>query len=120
MPQRLTGRELLTLIGQLRGLEPDVGAQRGQDLLEVMGPTGAKQTLSVDYSTGMPEKFGPATALLHARPLLVLDEPFEAVDPVRRLPSGRFLSGSSPTADPWCCPATCWPWLSSQPCRNSS
>jgi ABC-2 type transport system ATP-binding protein len=82
MPERLTGRELLTLTGQLRGLEPDVIAQRTQDLLEVMGLTGAERTLIVDYSTGMRKKIGLATALLHAPRLLVLDEPFEAVDPV--------------------------------------
>lgn len=82
MPERLTGRELLTLIGQLRGLGPDVIAQRTQDLLDVMGLTGAERTLIVDYSTGMRKKIGLATALLHAPRLLVLDEPFEAVDPV--------------------------------------
>lgn len=82
MPERLTGRELLTLIGQLRGLEPDVIAQRTQDLLEVMSLTEAERTLIVDYSTGMRKKIGLATALLHAPRLLVLDEPFEAVDPV--------------------------------------
>lgn len=82
MPERLTGRELLTLIGQLRGLEPDAITQRTQDLLEVMNLTEAERTLIVDYSTGMRKKIGLATALLHAPRLLVLDEPFEAVDPV--------------------------------------
>lgn len=82
MPERLTGRELLSLIGQLRGLDPDVIAQRSQDLLEVMGLAGAERTLIVDYSTGMRKKIGLATALLHAPRLLVLDEPLEAVDPV--------------------------------------
>ena len=82
MPERLTGRELLSLIGQLRGLDPDVAAQRTQDLLEVMGLSIAERTLIVDYSTGMRKKIGLATALLHAPRLLVLDEPFEAVDPV--------------------------------------
>jgi ABC-2 type transport system ATP-binding protein len=82
MPERLTGRELLTLIGRLRGLEPDVIARRTEDLLDVMGLTSAERTLIVDYSTGMRKKIGLATALLHAPRLLVLDEPFEAVDPV--------------------------------------
>jgi ABC-2 type transport system ATP-binding protein len=36
----------------------------------------------VDYSTGMRKKITLATALLHGPKLLVLDEPFEAVDPV--------------------------------------
>jgi len=40
------------------------------------------RTLVVDYSAGMKKKIGLACALLHAPRLLVLDEPFEAVDPV--------------------------------------
>ena len=36
----------------------------------------------VDYSTGMRKKITLATALLHNPRLLLLDEPFEAVDPV--------------------------------------
>ena len=42
----------------------------------------AGRTLVVDYSAGMKKKIGLACALLHAPRLLVLDEPFEAVDPV--------------------------------------
>ena len=93
MPERLGGRELLTLIGEMRGLDPDVIAQRAQDLLEVMGLTGAERTLIVDYSTGMRKKIGLATALLHAPRLLVLDEPFEAVDPVSAATLRVILTG---------------------------
>lgn len=82
MPERLTGREVLTFIGQLRGLDPDVLAQRTQELLDVMGLGSEERTLVVDYSTGMRKKIGLATALLHNPRVLVLDEPFEAVDPV--------------------------------------
>jgi ABC-2 type transport system ATP-binding protein len=82
MPERLTGRELLTFIGQLRGLDPVVLAERTRDLLDVMELNHAERTLVVDYSTGMRKKIGLATALLHGPRLLVLDEPFETVDPV--------------------------------------
>ncbi|GHJ47218.1 ABC transporter ATP-binding protein [Catellatospora sp. TT07R-123] len=82
LPERLTGRELLTFIGQLRGLPDDVVSRRTQELLDVMELGDAERTLVVDYSTGMRKKIGLATALLHAPRLLVLDEPFEAVDPV--------------------------------------
>jgi len=82
MPERLTGRELLTFLGQLRGLDPKVVAQRVEELLRLMGLTDAERTLIIDYSTGMRKKIGLATALLHGPRLLVLDEPFEAVDPV--------------------------------------
>jgi ABC-2 type transport system ATP-binding protein len=82
LPERLTGREVLTFIGQLRGLEPDVLVRRIQELLAVMELNDAERTLVVDYSTGMRKKIGLATAVLHGPRLLVLDEPFEAVDPV--------------------------------------
>jgi ABC-2 type transport system ATP-binding protein len=82
MPERLTGRELLTFQGHLRGMDPGTVAQRTYDLLDVLELTGAERTLVVDYSTGMRKKIGLATALLHNPKLLVLDEPFEAVDPV--------------------------------------
>jgi ABC-2 type transport system ATP-binding protein len=82
MPERLTGREVLTFIGQLRGIDPAVLTERVDELLDVMRLNDAERTLVVDYSTGMRKKIGLATALLHRPRLLVLDEPFEAVDPV--------------------------------------
>ncbi|MBV1855158.1 ABC transporter ATP-binding protein [Catellatospora tritici] len=82
LPERLTGRELLTFLGQLRGLDPTVITERTRELLAIMDLEHAERTLVVDYSTGMRKKIGLATALLHAPRLLVLDEPFEAVDPV--------------------------------------
>jgi ABC-2 type transport system ATP-binding protein len=36
----------------------------------------------VDYSAGMTKKIALATAMIHAPRVLVLDEPFESVDPV--------------------------------------
>ncbi|MGW4395856.1 ABC transporter ATP-binding protein [Amycolatopsis nivea] len=82
IPERLTGRELLTYMGLLRGLAPDTVAERAQELLGVLELTDAERTLVIDYSAGMRKKIGLATALLHGPRLLVLDEPFEAVDPV--------------------------------------
>ncbi|HEX7746135.1 MAG TPA: ABC transporter ATP-binding protein, partial [Micromonosporaceae bacterium] len=100
---RLTGSELLAYTGLLRGMEPAVVDQRAGELLEVfaladagrtlvvdysagmkkkIGLADAGRTLVVDYSAGMKKKIGLACALLHAPRLLVLDEPFEAVDPV--------------------------------------
>ena len=56
--------------------------QRADELLRVLELDGAEGTPVVDYSTGMRKKITLATALLHSPKLLVLDEPFEAVDPV--------------------------------------
>ena len=79
---RLSGPELLAYHGMLRGMAPDVVDQRSRELIDVLGLTDAGRTLVVDYSAGMRKKIGLACALLHAPRLLVLDEPFEAVDPV--------------------------------------
>lgn len=82
LPERLTGRELLTYTGLLRGLDRRTVAERTEELLKVLELADAGRTLVIDYSAGMRKKIGLATALLHAPKLLVLDEPFEAVDPV--------------------------------------
>jgi len=79
---RLTGPELLAYQGLLRGMDPATVDQRARELLEVLELGANNRTLVVDYSAGMKKKIGLACALLHAPRLLVLDEPFEAVDPV--------------------------------------
>jgi ABC-2 type transport system ATP-binding protein len=97
MPERLTGREVLTYLGLLRGLPPGVVAERTDELLHVLELDSAERTLVIEYSTGMRKKIGLAVALLHAPRLLVLDEPFEAVDPVSaatiRTILRRFVDG---------------------------
>ncbi|WP_405486026.1 ABC transporter ATP-binding protein [Nocardia sp. NBC_00511] len=82
LPERLTGRELLNFTGLLRGMDKATVVGRADELLNVLELNDAENTVVVDYSAGMRKKIGLATALLHAPKLLVLDEPFEAVDPV--------------------------------------
>jgi ABC-2 type transport system ATP-binding protein len=79
---RLTGAELLAYHGLLRGMDPAVVDERSRELLDVLALGVTNRTLVVDYSAGMKKKIGLACALLHGPRLLVLDEPFEAVDPV--------------------------------------
>jgi ABC-2 type transport system ATP-binding protein len=79
---RLTGAELLRYVGLLRRVSPSVIASRSGDLLEALGLLEDRDRLVVEYSAGMTKKIGLACALVHAPRLLVLDEPFEAVDPV--------------------------------------
>ena len=86
---RLTGRQLVTYAGLLRGLDRDVVAHRVDELLAALGLTEACDKLVIDYSAGMTKKVTLACALVHAPRLLVLDEPFEAVDPV----SARTIRG---------------------------
>ncbi|MFG3259296.1 ABC transporter ATP-binding protein [Streptomyces sp. NPDC048172] len=80
--ERLSGAELLTYMGALRGIPAAEVERRSGQLLEVLDLSGARHKLVVDYSTGMRKKIGLATALLHNPEVLFLDEPFEGVDPV--------------------------------------
>jgi ABC-2 type transport system ATP-binding protein len=80
--ERLTGSELLTFNGLLRGLPADTVADRSKELLEIFGLTDAAATMVIDYSHGMKKKIGLACSLIHGPRVLFLDEPFEAVDPV--------------------------------------
>jgi len=79
---RLTGREMLLLAGQLRGIPQAVIAPRADALLKALGLDADATTLVADYSAGMTKKIGLACALVHNPALVILDEPFESVDPV--------------------------------------
>ena len=96
LPERLTGREFLTYLGLLRGLGEEMVGRRTDELLAVL-ELDSSRTSVLEYSTGMRKKISLAAALLHAPKLLVLDEPFEAVDPVSaatiRTILERFVAG---------------------------
>lgn len=79
---RLSGLELLTYVGALRGIEGSVVKQRTGELLDALGLSDAGPKRIVDYSAGMTKKILLAQALLHNPEVLVLDEPLESVDPV--------------------------------------
>lgn len=82
MFDRLSGIEHLTFVAQLRGLDKQSAIQRSRSLLQAFElPLDKKKTIS-EYSTGMRKKIGLALALVTSPRLVVLDEPFEAVDPV--------------------------------------
>ncbi len=79
---RLTGSQLLYYSAVLRGLDGPVAKQRVADLAAVFRIEDALGRLVSDYSTGMTKKVALAAAMIHAPRMLVLDEPFESVDPV--------------------------------------
>ncbi|QAY74963.1 ABC transporter ATP-binding protein [Agromyces protaetiae] len=79
---RLTGAQLLDYSGTLRGLDPRTVRARAADLVNAFGLEDAIDRLVADYSAGMTKKIALACAMIHSPRLLVLDEPFESVDPV--------------------------------------
>jgi len=79
---RLTGAQLLHFSGTLRGLSAKTVRSRSADLATAFGIEDALDRLVADYSAGMTKKIALAAAMIHSPRLLVLDEPFESVDPV--------------------------------------
>ncbi len=79
---RLTGEQLVTYAGLLRGMDKDVVASRVGELLSALDLNEDAGTLVVDYSAGMTKKVALASALIHAPRLLVLDEPSGGLAPI--------------------------------------
>jgi ABC-2 type transport system ATP-binding protein len=79
---RLSGSQLLFYAGTLRGLDGTTVRQRSADLAVAFGLEDALDRLVIDYSAGMAKKIALACAMIHSPRLLVLDEPFESLDPV--------------------------------------
>ncbi|MBC7723467.1 MAG: ABC transporter ATP-binding protein [Burkholderiaceae bacterium] len=79
---RLTGAQLLYYAGVLRGLDRATVLRRSRDLATAFGLEDALGRMVTDYSAGMTKKLALAAAMIHSPRLLILDEPFEAVDPV--------------------------------------
>ncbi|NQD88641.1 ABC transporter ATP-binding protein [Paenarthrobacter sp. CM16] len=90
---RLTGEQLVTYSGLLRGMDRDVVGARVPELLAALDLEADAGSLVVDYSAGMTKKIALASALIHAPRLLVLDEPFESVDPVSAANIRGILEG---------------------------
>lgn len=79
---RLSGRELREFVARMHRLDIATARGRSEELLVTLGLAGDADTMVRDHSAGMTKKIGLAAALVHNPRLLVLDEPFESVDPV--------------------------------------
>jgi ABC-2 type transport system ATP-binding protein len=80
--ERLTGRELLEFTGRVHRVPPAEIAKRSEELLFLLDLSERADEMVVDYSQGMKKKISLAAALLHDPEILLLDEPFNGVDPV--------------------------------------
>lgn len=85
--ERLTGREFLAFLGQIRGMPLKKTGERVEDLLNLLELTEHADRLCGAYSFGMKRKLSLAGALLHQPQVLILDEPLNGLDPrsTRRL-----------------------------------
>lgn len=78
----LTPRETLRFVAEACGVPAAEGARRTEELLALFELDGAAERLVAGFSTGMLKRLGIAAAMVHAPDVLVLDEPFESLDPL--------------------------------------
>lgn len=74
--------EHLLFEARVRGIDRAEAAVRCSDLLALFDLTDAAKMLSQHGSMGMRKRLSIALALVHRPPVVILDEPFEGLDPV--------------------------------------
>jgi ABC-2 type transport system ATP-binding protein len=88
---RLTAWEFVETIGALRELDADTAQARATDLFTVLDLIDDADRPIAGYSHGMRKKTALAAALLARPRVVMLDEPFEGVDPVSTRAMRRML-----------------------------
>ncbi|XP_031559324.1 ATP-binding cassette sub-family A member 3-like isoform X2 [Actinia tenebrosa] len=85
--ERMTGREMLVMYSQLRGVAPDKINDVVSSLIEHLNLGKWADKLCGNFSGGNKRKLSTAIALVGNPPIVFLDEPTSGMDPVAR----RFL-----------------------------
>jgi ABC-2 type transport system ATP-binding protein len=80
--QFLNARETLEYYGRLFGITGEVLQRRTDELLDMIGLTGAQFRPVREYSKGMQRRIGIAQALINDPDFLILDEPTTGLDPI--------------------------------------
>jgi ABC-2 type transport system ATP-binding protein len=88
---RLTGRENLNFYASLYHLPSQVGHQRINELLKVVGLEKDADVRFQTYSTGMRQKMAIIRGLLSEPRLLFVDEPTRSLDPISAQSVRAFL-----------------------------
>lgn len=78
----LNAEETLDFYGRLFDMPASVRRQRTQELIEMVGLSGAKRRQLKEYSKGMTRRIGLAQALINDPDLILLDEPTSGLDPI--------------------------------------
>jgi NitT/TauT family transport system ATP-binding protein len=77
-------RKNILLQAEMRGMNRVTAAKRADELIELTGLTGFEKALPHELSGGMQQRVALCRALLHQPRVLLMDEPFGALDALTR------------------------------------
>lgn len=77
----LTGRQFLEFVGEMRGIDDVTLSNRIDHYLDFFGLSDAAGEFTTNYSYGMKKKLALAGTVLHKPTVMILDEPFNGLDP---------------------------------------
>lgn len=93
MYANVSGFEWVTYLLELHGFSRSAARRRAEQSLERVGMTDAMMRPIGGYSRGMRQRTKFAQATAHDPDLLILDEPFNGLDPIGRHDIGEMLRG---------------------------
>jgi ABC-2 type transport system ATP-binding protein len=78
----LNAEETLDFYGRLFDMPAELRRERSDQLIKMVGLSGARRRQLKEYSKGMTRRIGLAQALINEPDLLILDEPTTGMDPI--------------------------------------
>lgn len=83
LPWRTVIRNVILPI-EIQGLDTEKGLEQAKKLLEIAGLKGFENSHPYELSGGMQQRVSICRSLIHDPPLLLMDEPFGALDAITR------------------------------------